>query len=680
MVKLDTDIRFLKGVGEKRAALFEKLDIRTVGDLLYHLPRSYIDLSAPHAIRSAPVGEVAAVAARLVEKSPEQRVKGGLSIFKLLATDDEDDLLVTFFNAKYTVAALKEGTEYIFYGKVTGTLLRREMASPLIFPKEADCRLMPIYPLTAGITSKSIVNNIATLLAQVEEIPDPLPGDMRVGYKLATLDYALRTVHRPPDMAAAQMARRRLIFGELLELALALGQVKSRRIIETVPPMADVSLEPFWRSLPFAPTNAQKRSVAEIAADLQKPVPMSRLLQGDVGSGKTMVAAAAAYFTAQNDGQTALMAPTEILAEQHYRNLSRFLTPLGVDVVVLTGSMTAKEKNAAKAKIAGKDGRGAGLVIGTHALISKDVVFANLRLVVTDEQHRFGVRQRLALSEKGEHPGILVMSATPIPRTLALIIYGDLDLSVIDELPPGRKPISTWLIDSRKREDAFGFIQKHLDKGLQAYIICPLIEEGELTPDLKPAVQYAQALQTEHFADYRLGLLHGRMKGADKDAVMQAFSENKLQLLVSTTVVEVGVDVPNAVIMMIENAERFGLSQLHQLRGRVGRGSEQSHCILLSDAKGPETMARLKVLTKTQDGFQIAEADLNLRGPGDFFGNRQHGLPGLQMADLAGDMAVLKEAQQAAEELLAQDPELEGCPLLRARVEHMIKEAGDRPN
>ena len=670
---LESQVRFLRGVGEQRMKKYQKLGVETVEDLLRHFPRSYLDLRHPSTILGAPLGERAAVRAVVAGKTGERRIRRGLSVWKVTAVDEEATLTLTFFNAKYTVDALKEGEEYLFWGKMEGTLLRREMNTPAVFPGEAR-GLLPVYPLTAGLTNRGIAKDVAAALAALPELPEPLPGWVRRENSLCTLDYALRTIHSPGSPEEARIARRRLSFDELLALSLGFARMKRGRAGERTRPMERVDLAPFYDALPFTPTGAQKRAIGEAVGDLCSPVPMNRLVQGDVGSGKTLVAAACCWFAWKNGRQSALMAPTEILAEQHYRSLAPLLEPMGMRLLLLTGSCTPKEKRERKAALAAGE---ADLCIGTHALLTGDTAFRDLGLVVTDEQHRFGVAQRMALTEKGKGTNVLVMSATPIPRTLALIIYGDLELSVIDELPPGRQKIATYVIGGDKRQRAFGYIKKHLDQGYQGYIVCPLVEEDPETgepalPGLKAAASYLEELERGPFAGYRLGLLHGKMKGKEKEAAMADFAAGKTQLLVSTTVIEVGVDVPNAVIILIENAERFGLSQLHQLRGRVGRGTTPSCCILLSDARGEAARERLRFLASTGDGFKIAEYDLKTRGPGDFFGMRQHGLPQMQAADLAADSQLLYQTQETAARLLREDPDLASMPLLARKVEGMM--------
>ncbi len=678
-ISLDTSIQYLTGVGPKRAALYQKLDIHTVRDLLYYFPRSYIDLTAPCDIAAMPLFEQCAVRARVVAKSAPQYVRRGMTLFRVKVADDSGSMVITFFNAKYAVEALKYDTEYIFYGRSGGTLTRREMASPSIYPADLPNALIPVYPLTQGLSSKMVGANIAQALQLLgEELDDPIPAFIRQEYHLCHLQFALRNIHLPTDRESAEIARRRLIFEELLMLALSLRSVRDDTYTQTSYVCGKADLQPFFDQLPFTLTGAQQRAIDQVRQDLAKNTPMNRLVQGDVGSGKTMVAAAASYIAFQNHYMSALMAPTEILAQQHYHGLSKLLEPLGMRLGLLCGSMTAKEKRDIKERIAlGM----VDLVIGTHALISKDVDLPNLALVVTDEQHRFGVRQRASLSEKSNHPHTLVMSATPIPRTLALMIYGDLDVSSIDELPPNRQPVKTYVISSKIKERAYNFLKDHLDRGLQGYIVCPLVEAMETTPaNLQNAEEYADKLARGPFQNYRVGVLHGKMRAKDREAIMQQFASGEIQLLVSTTVIEVGVDVPNAVIMMVENAERFGLSQLHQLRGRVGRGSVQSYCILISDTQNPDTKQRLQVLHQTNDGFKVAEYDLKARGPGDFLGKRQHGLPQLKIADLSSSMDTMEQVQQAAQQIHEHPLSAGEKALLQQRIQHILSTVGTNLN
>lgn len=667
------NIRYISGVGEARMKLYNRMGLFSVEDLLYHLPRSYIDLRDPCTIAAAPIGELAAVGGIVAGKSGEQRIRKGLSLFKIQVVDTNQSMTVTFYNAKFTAASLKVGEEYIFYGRMGGTLLRKEMLSPVPYPVSAR-GLVPVYPQTKGLTSRAISANIASALAALGELPEPLSGEIMERYSLLSSDGALRGVHHPHSEAEYAAARKRLVFEELLCLALGLSRMRWGREQVHVAPMKPASLAPLLAALPFTLTVGQLHAIEDTVADMCSGLPMNRLVQGDVGSGKTMVTAAACFFAYQNGYSSAIMAPTELLAQQHYRTLGSLLTPLGLRVGLLTGSLTAKDKRTIKAALAAGE---LDLCIGTHALITADTVWQRLGLVITDEQHRFGVAQRMSLTQKGGEVHTLVMSATPIPRTLGLIIYGDMELSVIRELPAGRQPVETYLIDSGKRSRAFAYVKKHLDRGLQGFIVCPLVEEDEELPqpNRKAAADWLEELSSGTFRGYRLGLLHGKMKPRDKDAAMAAFAAGQLDLLVATTVIEVGIDVPSAVIMMVENAESFGLSQLHQLRGRVGRGSEKSTCILLSDSTNPETLDRLHTLCKTSDGFAVAEYDLATRGPGDFFGMRQSGLPQLRVANLSDDAEVLDQTRAEAQALLAADPTLEALPLLRDRVTRLMATA-----
>ena len=664
-------IQELKGVGPKRAKLFERIGAPSVGALLRLYPRAYQDMTAPYPIRQAPLNEPCAIRATLYRPPTETRVRGGMLLCKCRVTDGESDLEITFFNNPYVKDRLIEGESYLFYGKVSANFLKREMLSPEFYPEASCPAIIPIYRQTQGLSSRMIANAVKNaFLLLPQDLRDPIPEPLRKQQRLWPLRDALETVHFPRTMDNLRSARRRMIFEELLVLQLGLLRMKSRKRGESPLRLTKDCTEEFYRLLPFTPTNAQKRAVREAMTDMMGGSPMNRLVQGDVGSGKTAVAAALCYNVIENGMQAALMAPTEILARQHYTTLSAILAPAGIPIALLTGSLAAGKKKKLAEQLQSGEIR---LVIGTHALLSEGVAFQNLGLVVTDEQHRFGVAQRATLSSKGNNPHLLVMSATPIPRTLALMIYGDLDLSVLDELPPGRQKIETYAIDSSKRMRAFRYMQKHIDQGLQCYIICPTIEEGE--NDMAAVTQYAEKLRTEWMPGNRIGVLHGRMKAKEKEAVMSDFAAGQLDILVSTTVVEVGVDVPNAVVMLIENAERYGLSQLHQLRGRVGRGTHRSTCILLSDAQNEEALTRLQVMCRTSNGFEIADEDLRLRGPGDFFGSRQHGLPDLKIADTAQDMEILKQAQQAAHTILTQDfaleqPEHRG---LRAEVNQLFQ-------
>ena len=656
MLTIETPIQYLKGVGEKRAEQLNKLGIRTVGDLLSHFPRQYEDWSTVTPIASAPRDVPCCIRATAMATPLERRIRKGLSLYTFSAVDASGVIRVTLFNNKYAAAKIEAGQQYLFFGTVSGSLNSPELSSPLIEPAETGTRIRPIYPLTAGITSRYLEKLVGTALLTLDKAldADPLPHALRQKYRLCTYRYALENIHFPADHDALTIARRRLIFEELFVLQLGLLGLKNPTKTKTSICIEHDYTADFAAHLPITMTGAHRRAVADAVRDMHKPTPMNRLLHGDVGSGKTAVAACLAYTVIHNGYQCVMMAPTEILAQQHYQSLCRmFRHDPTIHVGLLTGSMTKKQKDLIRRDV---ENGTCHLLVGTHALLSDTVQFSRLGLVITDEQHRFGVRQRSALTAKGEHPHLLVMSATPIPRTLALIVYGDLDISVLDELPAGRTPIATYAIGTDKRARAYGYVRKFVDEGRQAYVICPLVEEGET--DLVAAEAYAKELAEGPFKGYSLGLLHGKMKPREKEQIMTDFAENRISVLVSTTVVEVGMDVPNAVLMVIENAERFGLAQLHQLRGRVGRGKYASTCILISDAQNEEAIRRLKVMCETTDGFRIADEDLKLRGPGDFFGDRQHGLPEMKIADFLSDMTLLREAQNAARAVYSADPAL----------------------
>ncbi len=674
---LNTDIRYIKGVGEARAKAFSKLGIATLGDLISYFPRTYEDRTVIKPISMLVPDETVCVKAMAAAAPRLTHVRKGLDLVKVRVVDEGGALELTFFNQSFVKDMIKPGETYVFYGKVTGSYRRLEMLNP-VFEKEGarniTGRIMPVYRLTAGLSQNVLAAAVRQgLEACLEQLPDDLPPAVREKYRLAQARYAYENIHFPDSPEALNIARRRLIFEELFVISAAMGYMRQGRSAKKGRGLKPVDLSEFYGALPFQLTGAQRRAIEQSVGDMTRDTPMNRLVQGDVGSGKTVVAAACCWFAFKNGCQSAFMAPTEILAEQHYRSLSALLEPLGMRVGLLTGSMTAKQKRevVGQLKLGELD-----TVIGTHALLSESVEFFDLALVITDEQHRFGVEQRSALSSKADAPHVLVMSATPIPRTLALIIYGDLDVSIIDELPPGRQKVDTYTVSEALRERTYKFMRKLVGEGRQVFVVCPMVEESETADeDLKSAQEYAKKLQTEIFPDLKVALVHGRMKAKEKDAVMAAFAAGDIDILVSTTVIEVGVDVPNAALMVVENADRFGLSQLHQLRGRVGRGKHKSYCILFEGAGGAVSRERLKIMTETNDGFAISEADLRLRGPGDFFGSRQHGLPEMKIANLASDMDTLSKAQEAAQALLKADPglTLPENRALREKIERLFE-------
>ncbi|MBE6998346.1 MAG: ATP-dependent DNA helicase RecG [Ruminococcaceae bacterium] len=676
MTAAEQTIGSLKGVGEARAKALNKLGIFTLGDLVNYFPRSYEDRTHFQPIMAAPLDEPVCIRAMVANAPTLARVRRGMELVKLRAVDESGSMDITFFNQTWVRNQLHQGETYVFYGRLSGNLTHRAMTNPDWEPEqrqgEKTGRILPKYPLCQGVSNKLLIGYVRSALDAIgPDVPDALPQRIQSDYGLAQARYAYETIHFPADFGALELARRRFIFEELFVLACAMDRLRAKRQALRGIPVPKADPAEFYAALPFQPTGAQRRAVAQALSDMASGMAMNRLVQGDVGSGKTLVAAACIWAVCRSGRQCAFMAPTEILAEQHLATLRGFLAPFHLRVEKLTGSMTAKEKRETKAALSAGE---IDLIVGTHALLTEDVAFSDLALVVTDEQHRFGVNQRSALSGKGETPHVLVMSATPIPRTLALIIYGDLDVSIIDELPPGRQKVDTFTVDESYRQRLYGFIRKLVGEGRQVFVVCPMVEENEESDlPLKSAVEHAQALQSA-FPDLRVGCIHGKMKPKDKDAVMAAVVAGELDILVSTTVIEVGVDVPNAALMIVENAERFGLSQLHQLRGRVGRGQHKSWCILISDAKNDEAKARLKAMCETNDGFKISEEDLRLRGPGDFFGSRQHGLPEMHIADLGADVRTLQTAQDAAKALLASDPELAAPEnaALCARVQHLF--------
>ena len=672
----DTPVRYLKGVGPKTAERFEKLGILTLSDLLCHYPRRYLDFSKPYSIAEAPSDTECVVKAEVFAKPGGRILPGGRRMERITAGDDVSSLEVTWFNNPYAVQKLELGQEYYFQGIVTGGMLRRQMVNPQVRTdaQVASSPFEAVYPQTEGLTSSAIAKCVRQLLPHVELLPDPLPPGMLKKYRLLPKADAVRAIHCPASEEEAFAARRRLIYEELLVLQLGIGRMKNHGAASTGAPMQKADASPFWDALPFSPTGAQRRAVEEILTDMAGETSMNRLLQGDVGSGKTLVAAAAIWACIRAGYQAALLAPTEILASQHAENLNRLLAPFGMRVALLTGGMKAAPRRTTLAAIRDDE---ADLIVGTHAILSEGVDFARLGLAVVDEQHRFGVRQRGLLVEKAANPHLLVMSATPIPRTLGLLMYGDLDISILDELPPGRKPVKTRCITGKKRADLYGFLDREIGAGRQVYIVCPAIEDAGGS-GLNAVKSYYEDIAKALLPDRRVGLMHGRLKPKEKAEVMEDFKAGRLDALVSTTVIEVGVDVPNATVMVIENAERYGLSALHQLRGRVGRGAAESWCFLVSDNASESVQKRLRFLCSTSDGFAVAQYDLETRGPGDFFGSRQHGLPTLQVADLMNDTRTLHAAQSEAAALLAADPLLERPEhaLLAHQVEQMFDQAG----
>ena len=677
MAKLTDPITILKGVGPTKAKQFAQLNIYTLQDLICHFPRGYEDRTRLVTIEKLEVDKPACFKAMVMNTPRTAHIRKGLDVTKVQVADRTGRLNLTFFNQKYTTGKLRYGQEYIFYGAVSGDFIGYNMTSPVFEELGSEPvttrRVLPIYPLTAGLSNAAVLKAVRQALAICDPPAEILPESVRKKYGILGADRAYTAIHEPTSMEEAEMAKKRLIFEEFFVFSAGLSLMRAARSQKKTPVWHNTDLQPFEKRLPFALTGAQRRAIRELVEDVQRGTPMNRLVQGDVGSGKTMVAAAGAWLAVQNGKQAAMMAPTEILAEQHYRSLKGLLEPLGVNICLLTGSMTPKNKKLTRQAI--EDGS-VDLVIGTHALVSESTVFHDLGLVIADEQHRFGVAQRSALSAKGADPHLLVMSATPIPRTLALIMYGDLEVSILDELPPGRQQVDTFLVGESYRSRINAFIRKQVAEGHQCFVVCPAVEEnGDL--DIKAATVWAETLQQTVFPDLKVALLHGQMKGSQKDGVMAAFARQEADVLVATTVIEVGVDVPNATLMVIEDADRFGLSQLHQLRGRVGRGSAKSYCILTTHNQNQQTADRLKAFCATTDGFRIAEEDLKLRGPGDFFGARQSGMPVFRVANLSCDLQTLKQAQEASQSWIEQEGTGESpeARALRQRIGELFRRA-----
>ena len=658
MIYSDSDIRTLKGIGDKKAQAFNRLGIFTVYDLISFYPRKYEDRSLVRNISDLTDGDTCCIKAVVADDPKLSRIRRGLEIVRFRAFDDTGLVEISYFNQSYLKNVFSKGEIYYFYGKAERKYSRATLNNPT-FEREEDAgsktgRIVPIYRLSSGLTQKNVIDAVSTAVDLfADTVPEIINPGIRNRNELVQARFAYKNIHFPADIGSLELARKRLIFEELFLLSCSLGLRKHGIKKEDGIVIENASLPSFLDALPFTPTGAQMRAISECTTDMKSGHVMNRLLQGDVGSGKTLVAAALIYYAFNSGYSSALMVPTEVLAEQHYKNLCSLFSFCDLRIELLTGSTTAAEKRRIKNEL--RDGN-IDLIIGTHALFSDDVIYSNLGLVITDEQHRFGVKQRSAIVEKAGNPHILVMSATPIPRSLALIIYGDLDISVLDELPPGRKKIDTYQVDESYRERLFAFVRKQVDAGHQVYIVCPKVDEDP-SEELKSVKKYADELSAK-LPGIRVDYMHGRMSAKEKDRIMSSFMINETKVLVSTTVIEVGVDVPNASLMIIENAERFGLSQLHQLRGRVGRGSDKSYCVLVSDNSGEDVKRRLNILCSTNDGFVISEEDLKIRGPGDFFGERQHGLPEMHIADLGVNVNILQTARDEANALLESDPDL----------------------
>lgn len=660
MLDLDKNVKYVKNVGPNRVLLLNKLNIFTLRDLITYFPRNHEDRSGAKKISECNDGETVLIKGYALTKVSEIRTRR-LSIYKLVVQDETDTCTITWFNQKYLKDKFKIGESYTFYGKIEIKAGKYEMKSP-VFDKDGidknTGKIVPIYPLTYSLSQNMIRKIIEAGINEVYgNLEETLPEYIIDKYKLLEINEAYKNIHFPKSNSDFQRAKNRLIFEELLGLQLALFMLKEGQKFDEEGIQFDKSANMLdvINILPFKLTGAQTRVLQEINQDMESTLPMNRLLQGDVGSGKTAVSIVASYKAVKSGYQVAIMAPTAILAEQHLKNFENILSKFDIKCELLVSNITKKNKEQILEKL--KSGE-IDIIIGTHALLEDNVVFNNLGLVVTDEQHRFGVKQRAKIVAKGNNPDVIVMSATPIPRTLALILYGDLDISIIDELPPNRKKIDTFAITSNLEERMTGFVKKQIDEGRQAYIVCPLVEDTE-DADLKSVTTLAEKYKNETYSEYVVEYLHGKMKAKDKDDIMEKFKNKEIDILISTTVIEVGVDVPNASIMIIENAERFGLAQLHQLRGRVGRGEYKSYCILKCDAKGKIARERMKVMCQTNDGFIISEKDLELRGSGDFFGTAQHGIPELKIANLFENIKELKEVQYIAGRIIEDDPHLE---------------------
>ncbi len=675
------NVQYVKGVGPKRASRLKKLNINTLEDLMYYIPREYEDRSRFINLREAPIGEKSSLKVRIVGPARIIRPRKNLSILKIPFQDESGHGFLVWFNQDYLKDRFKLGESYEVNGKINRVGTEYQIINP-VFQREdlgnKVGRIIPLYSLTSGISNNEITKIVSNCLEEyLDFVPEILTDVTRKRYGLMDIKHAIRNIHFPQDAVSLKEARRRLIFQELLLLQLGLFIIKNKNMEDEMgikfPKVNE--MEKFIENLPFELTSAQYRVFQEIDEDMSGLKQMNRLVQGDVGSGKTVVAALAMFRAVKAGYQTTLMAPTEILAIQHFESLTELFKDYGIKCELLTGSLADKEKQVVLKEL--REGK-IDVLIGTHAIIQENVEFQNLALVITDEQHRFGVRQRAILNQKGKKPDVLVMSATPIPRTLALILYGDLDISIIDELPPGRREIETYAVGPEYIPRINKFIEKQILEGRQAYIVCPLIEESEKL-DLSSAEEIYEEFKNNTFKNYGVGLLHGKMSNREKDNIMNEFKEGQIDILVSTTVIEVGVNVPNSNIMVIYNAERFGLAQLHQLRGRVGRGKYQSYCILINNSKTKISRERMRILQNSSDGFIISEKDLELRGPGEFFGTRQHGVPELKIANLFRDMDILKLAQRESIDIINSDPNLNSLynKGVREKVLNMFEAIGE---
>jgi ATP-dependent DNA helicase RecG len=678
----EAPVQYLKGVGPSLArTLAARLGVRTVEDLLYHIPRRYEDRRHFATLHAAPHNEFRTFRVKGVRVS-QHRLRSRKALTEVHVTDGTAVAVAKFWGSRHYHKTLAPGTEMVLWGRVRRWRGQIEIENPEVELLGHDedtlhmARIVPVHPASEGVSARLIRRIVhAAVERYAADVPEPLPADVRSEHGLMPLADAVRTVHFPDSLSAPAEARRRLAFDELLGLQFTM-LLRRRSIIASRKPHRYRTdgglLEALTASLPFRLTTAQSRVIDEIRREMYSPHPVNRLLQGDVGSGKTVVAGAAVVLCVQGGHQAAVMAPTEILAEQHYLSLRPVLEPLGIQTVLLAGGLRRRERDARLGRIASGE---ADLVVGTHALLQEDVVFDRLALVVVDEQHKFGVTQRAALREKGHDPDVLVMTATPIPRTLALTLYGDLDVSVLDELPAGRRPVSTHHRFPSQRDRVYSFLRQEVAAGRQAYIVCPLVEESDKLA-ARAATEMHERLQREVLPELSLGLLHGRMTFQQKEGMMDAFRRGQIPILVATSVIEVGIDVPNATVMVVEDAERFGLAQLHQLRGRVGRGSERSYCILISALPTDEARRRIEAIVETNDGFRIAQVDLELRGPGEFFGTRQHGMPDLRVANPIQDAALLEQARQVAGAILDRDAAL-GMPQHRLLRDLLLRRYGE---